>query len=332
MPISVERNYDLVTNPRLSVQLVVRNMDQWLPAALDSLRAQTCQDFEVIAVDDGSTDSTPQILQSVTDLPIRYVRTPGVGIAEGRNLAVMHAQAPVIATLDGDDIWLPWYVERMLMHLDRDPNAQIVSPELFMAYNGILSTERYYADGAPLCFFPENQLEACIRMNFVVPLTAFRREVFDVVGGYRTRAVTCSDWFFWIEAFAAGFRAIHEPLPCAVYNLRSGSQIASRTRLVTGRIAVLEHAKTVVPPGLASVIDEQLATQRMQLAIAIGKEAVLSGDRETVRTAFVKVARSKAASPRQRIGAGIAAALPRVARRVWETRATTATELRQERE
>lgn len=325
-----------MTNPRLSVQLVVRNAGRWLPTALDSLRSQTCQDFEVIAVDDGSTDDTTQILKSAADLPISYVRTPGVGVAKGRNLAVAHAQAPVIATLDGDDAWLPWYAERVLMHLDNNPDAHIVSPELLMAYGGALTVERYYADGSPLRFFAENQLEACIRMNFIVPLAAFRREVLDVVGGYRPWIDSCSDWCFWIEAFAAGFRAVHEPLPCAVYNLIAGSQIDSRTRLVTGRIAVLKHARGVVIPDLTSVIDEQLAIQRVQLAIAVGKETAMHGDRAEARTAFAEVTRSKAASPRQRIGAGIAAAFPGVARRVLEARATgrapTATELRRARE
>lgn len=310
-------------SPLLSVQLVVRDMELWLPAALDSLRAQTCRDFEVVAVDDGSTDATAHMLQSATDLPIRYVRTPGLGLAEARNVAIAHAQAPVIATLDGDDAWLPWYVERMLMHLDNDPGAHIISPELFMAYNHVLTTERYYIDGPPLQFFSEGQLEACIRMNFIVPLSAVRREVFDTVGGYRESAEACSDWLFWIEAFAAGFRAVHEPFPCAVYRVRPGSQIASRTRLVANRVALLEYVQTIVRGDLASVVTEQLTTQRMQLAIATGKEAALRGDSREARAAFSEVVRSRAASTRQRVGALIAGALPGVARRVLERRAKT---------
>lgn len=309
-----------MTTPLLSVQLVVRNVEAWLPTALDSLRAQTCRQFEVVAVDDGSTDATTEILRSATDLPICYVRAPGIGVPGGRNLAIAHAQAPVVATLDGDDAWLPWYVERTLMHLDQHPEAQIVSPELFLAYGDLLTAERYYADGSPLHFSFENQLEACIRMNFVVPLSAVRREVFDVVGGYRERVDPCSDWQFWIEAFAAGFRAVHEPLPCGIYRIRAGSQIATRSRLVRSRLALLEGLKGIVPPDLMPVVDEEIASHRMQIAIATGKEAVLSGDRHGARAAFAEVARSSLASPRQRVGAAIAAASPGVARRVLERR------------
>ena len=232
--------------------MAVRNEERWLPLTLDSLRAQTRTDFEVVAVDDGSTDGTSDMLQSASrTLNLKIVRTEGVGLGAARNRALEAATAPLFAVLDGDDLWLPHYVERLADRLENDPDVAIVSPELFIAVDEEVTGDRYYADGYPLQWFEGEQLEHLAEMNFIVPLSTFRREVVDVIGGYDPTPGAIEDWDFWIRAVQAGFRAGHISEPCGVYRLRMGSITTNRVKLIEGRIAVLKRLAASKGPAAA---------------------------------------------------------------------------------
>ncbi len=327
----------MTRDPALTVQLIVRDAEQWLPDALNSLRAQTRKDFEVIAVDDGSTDGTTAILHAATDLPITYIRTSGLGEAGARNAAVAAAQAPVVATLDGDDAWLPWYVERVLDHLDRDPDVDIVCPEALLALDGELTTDRYYDDGRPGRFFEDDQLEHLLRVNFVIAMSAARREVFETVGEYAWVGPMSTDWDFWIRAFEAGFRAVHDPYPCSIYRVRLGSLSASRVNTFAGHVAVLERAAGRLPERFAAIAETQLQLERRNLAVAEGKDALLRGDTSTARRSFAKVVRAAGASPKERLASALVVTSPRLGQRMLERRAAappprTAAEARRTRE
>lgn len=326
-----------MADPALSVQLVVRDTERWLPKTLESLRAQTRDDFEVVAVDDGSKDSTPALLEAArAHLPMRIFHTEGLGVVAARNIAIENARAPIVATLDGDDEWLPHYVETMVARLDSDRSIHIVSPEMLLAFDDTVVEDRYFRDGHPLRWFDDEQLENVLRMNFVSPMSAVRREVFDALGGYTPGTEAAEDWDFWIRAFAAGFRGGHDPEPRAIYRFRAGSLISSRTRLTSARVRVLEGAVVFLEGHARSVAQEALANQRLQYDIACGKEAMRNGDSGAARQAFLRVARSSQASARQRLGSLTAAAIPPLSRRILESRDSnapkTALELRAARE
>src|SRR5688572_29569191 len=100
----------MVAIPKVSVVLPVYNGARYLREALASVFAQTFQDFEIICVDNGSTDSTPEILQEF-DGRIRVIRQSNLGPCGGRNVGVSVATAPYVAFLDHDDRWYPHKLE-----------------------------------------------------------------------------------------------------------------------------------------------------------------------------------------------------------------------------
>jgi glycosyltransferase involved in cell wall biosynthesis len=108
--------------PRVSVLLPVRNGARWLNKAVESVLAQTLSDLELLAVDDGSTDATPEILAgfAARDSRVRLLRQRGVGLVAALNAGLAMARAPITARLDADDIALPHRLERQLLHLDRN--------------------------------------------------------------------------------------------------------------------------------------------------------------------------------------------------------------------
>jgi glycosyltransferase involved in cell wall biosynthesis len=99
--------------PFFSVIVPVYNRAATLEAALRSVLAQTCQDFEIVAVDDGSKDDPKAVIDAIADPRIRYIRQNNRGGSAARNLAIDNARGQFIAPLDSDDVFLPRHLETM---------------------------------------------------------------------------------------------------------------------------------------------------------------------------------------------------------------------------
>jgi glycosyltransferase involved in cell wall biosynthesis len=107
--------------PRVSVVIPVYNVESLVGTTLQSVLQQTYLDFEVIVVDDGSTDGSLEICQGFKDARIRIVSQKNRGLAGARNTGIRHAQGEYIAFLDSDDLWLPEKLAKHVAHLDASP-------------------------------------------------------------------------------------------------------------------------------------------------------------------------------------------------------------------
>lgn len=113
--------------PKVSVVMAVYNGQQHLPAALDSLWQQTLTDFELLVVDDGSTDDTAQILTDCTDPRLRVLTNPSQqGLAASLNTGLQQAVGEYVARMDHDDICLPRRLELQARYLDKHPDIDIL--------------------------------------------------------------------------------------------------------------------------------------------------------------------------------------------------------------
>ena len=108
--------------PFFSVIIPVYNRAAALASAIESVRAQTCQDFEIVVVDDGSTDDPRAVVERIADPRIRFIRQENQGGGVARNTAIDHARGRFIAPLDSDDVFLPEHLARMKMLLDGTTN------------------------------------------------------------------------------------------------------------------------------------------------------------------------------------------------------------------
>jgi glycosyltransferase involved in cell wall biosynthesis len=111
--------------PAVTIVIPTYNRVEWLGATLDSVAAQTFTDFEVVVVDDGSTDGTREYIASRPER-ILYAWQPNQGVAEARNhgLRVLHSE--FVAFLDSDDLWEPAFLEEAVGQLCRQPNLALV--------------------------------------------------------------------------------------------------------------------------------------------------------------------------------------------------------------
>ena len=110
----------------VSVIIPLYNKAPYILRALDSVAAQTFKDFEVIVVDDGSTDGGGGIVERYPDQRFRLVRQANAGPGAARNRGIREAQAPLVAFLDADDRWLPAYLETNVRILEEHPEAAAV--------------------------------------------------------------------------------------------------------------------------------------------------------------------------------------------------------------
>ena len=117
----------IAETPRVSVLLPVRNGMPWLPEAVESVLAQTWTDFELLAIEDGSTDGTAAYLRALTDPRLRIITTGGIGIARALNRGVAQARGEYVARHDADDRSHPTRFARQICALDEHPDVAVVS-------------------------------------------------------------------------------------------------------------------------------------------------------------------------------------------------------------
>ena len=109
--------------PRIAVIVPAYGVAHLLAEALDSLRAQSFTDWEAIVIDDGAPDVAGAVAPYLDDSRIRVLATDNRGVSTARNRAIAEARAPLIALLDGDDLFRPGYLAAMVAAMEVDPGA-----------------------------------------------------------------------------------------------------------------------------------------------------------------------------------------------------------------
>jgi glycosyltransferase involved in cell wall biosynthesis len=186
--------------PQISVILPVFNGERFLREAIQSVLCQQFRDFELIVVDDGSTDSSPAILQEFPG--IRVIAQKNAGQSAARNRGIAASSGELIALIDQDDRWYP-------TKLSRQVEALTASSHIGMHYSDIdaidvhgqIDTHRLLATHGMK--HPKHSLLDCVEQDMlIVPTTVmFRREVFEKTGGFDERLSGYEDDDLFIRMF-----------------------------------------------------------------------------------------------------------------------------------
>jgi glycosyltransferase involved in cell wall biosynthesis len=242
--------------PRISILMPCFNHGAFIGEAIDSVRSQTLQDFEIIVVDDGSTDSATVDVLSRLPSPICVLKTTNRGLPAARNHAAAHAAGAVFCALDADDKLAPTWFEKGMRRLDERPNVAFVSHwlETFGDEHWTWTPER--------CDLP-----SLLARNTVNGAALVRREAFEAVGGYdETMRDGCEDWDFWLRLVEAGFEGTI--IPEVLFSYRRRHDSMSR--------AMLEEARYRRP--LEALIGKHQDAYRAHLAeVLVAKESETEG-------------------------------------------------------
>ncbi len=220
----------LPAKPQVSVLMPVRNEVSYLPAALDSLYRQTLANWELIAVDDGSSDATPQILAAAAshDVRVRVIRREGGGLVAALNAGLEACRAPLLARLDGDDICHPRRLELQAAYLEAHPDAGLVAcnfrhfPRTGLK-QGMVDYESWQNS---LTGHPAIIRDLFVESPFVHPSIMTRRTIMEDLGGYHDSGWP-EDYDLWLRMAAAGVQFAR--LPHRLLFWRDHPERATRT-------------------------------------------------------------------------------------------------------
>jgi len=201
--------------PRISIIIPCFNLGQFVDEAVASVLAQTFQDFEILIVDDGSTD--PATIGRLADFicpKTRVWRTPNRGLAAARNFLISHAAGDFLCSLDADDRLHPEYFAKALRCFDEDPGLTFVS-----------SWIQEFGTQTTLSRQDRCDLPALLAEDTVMTAAVVRRQAVVDLGGYDERmpAPGDEDWDLWIRLVKAGHRGAIVPEVLFHYRRRPGS-------------------------------------------------------------------------------------------------------------
>jgi len=217
-------------HPRVSVLLPARNAAATLPETIASLRAQTLADFEVLAVDDGSTDATDALLRTwaADDPRVRVLHTEGIGIVGALTLALEHAVAPLIARMDADDVAHPDRLAAQLALLHERPDIAACGTGVRYFPRALVKPGalRYEAWLNSLIEPDDIARDIFVECPIAHPTLVIRRAALRGIGGYRDLGWP-EDYDLLLRLWAAGLRMAN--VPRVLLSWREGSDRASRT-------------------------------------------------------------------------------------------------------
>ena len=248
------------TQTEVDVIVPCYNVEQYVRRALDSVLAQTHQDFSIYAVNDGCTDNTMQVLETYAPRCVS-ISQAHAGPAAARNRAIRQSVSPFIAFIDADDEWLPEKLERQIFLLRRNESLGMVCSHCLISESGSEENRHILPDNVP---HTGRMFQHLVRNCFVfTPTVVVRRRCLEEIGLFNEALPVSEDFNLWLR-IAARWEIAFVPEVLAIVKKRPASlsiAIPPEERLRSG-VAALDHVRSTCS-GLSSA--EQHA---LRLALA----------------------------------------------------------------
>lgn len=187
--------------PIVSVIIPLYNSEPFICETIDSVLAQTYQDFEIIAVDDGSTDNTCALVTGRYGNRVTCIRQKNLGLSAARNTAIAHAQGEFLAFIDHDDRWLPEKLTLQLSLFQKNTHLALVFSDAYIVTS----------EGKQLCTSFKIAspcrgmvFHALLQDNFIPLSTVIvKKEAFAAFGPFDRKYKIAEDWDFFLKVSRA---------------------------------------------------------------------------------------------------------------------------------
>ncbi len=241
--------------PLISVIIPVYNGEKTIRETIESVLNQSFQDFEIIVIDDGSKDSTLEVVNSIQDPRLKVFSYPNARQAASRNRGFSHSAGEFIAFLDADDLWTPNKLEAQLKALQDNPQAAVA----YSWSNCIDETGQFLREASHstlsgdvypkllLCDFLDNGSNPLIR-----------RQALIEAGSFDESLPPAEDWDMWLR-LAAHYHFVAVPYPHILYRQSPNSESANLSRMASACARVIEQAFTQAPNSLQHLKKHSLA-------------------------------------------------------------------------
>ena len=207
--------------PKFSVIVPLYNKENYIKATLKSVLQQTYTDFEIIIVDDGSTDKSAAIVKEFQDARIKYFYQENLGASQARNKAIMLASGEYLALLDADDLWYPNHLQVINRLILNFPNEKIFA-------TGIHIQDRYGTHAAKYDLVkPGEQVLDFLKNSLAAPIlsgstTVLHDSIPEEIGYFDKEILSNQDTDYWIR-IGLKYNIVFTPSPTATYVYAPGS-------------------------------------------------------------------------------------------------------------
>ncbi len=264
--------------PEIAVIVPSYGVAHLLGEALDSLMAQEFTDWEAIVIDDGAPDDVAGAVEPyLADHRIRYFSTANHGVSAARNHAIAQTKAPLIALLDGDDMFRPTYLSRMVSAMNADQDAVICTCNARIF--GVVPFEALTIPDGCKMGVTATALDL-LRNNFNIYIgSTFRRADWERIGGFDPEMSHSEDLDFWIRLLLTGGHARYVDAVLGNYRVRGNSASANNLALIKGRIRMLEKVVVAHPVSPeATEAAEKLNSERAKAELEEAIITTIGGD------------------------------------------------------
>jgi hypothetical protein len=269
------------TPPLVSVVVPAYQAAQWISTALDSVLAQTFEDYEITVVNDGSpdTEELERVLAPYRHR-IRYLYQENQGPSGARNAGIRASRGRYIAPLDADDIWEPEHLAAQVMVLEADPSIDVVHADARIFGNSLQAGKTVME----LCPSASEEVTfaGVLTRQCTVPIcvSVARRESLLRAGLFDTALRRTEDFDLWLRILKQGGRITHQQRVLGRYRRHSGSLSSDPVVMIESVLVVL--AKAAEYQGITSVerqlIERQRHAECASLELHKGKRAFAAGD------------------------------------------------------
>ncbi len=227
----------------VSVVIPTYNLATHVKDAIESVLRQTYRDFELIVVDDGSTDNTEFVVTSYGDKVI-YVKQSNRGVSAARNRGIKISRSKYVAFLDADDLWAPEKLEEQVPFLEQDPDVGLVYSDASVVHEGRNIAASYLESRPAGSGYVFDQI---IQSFIILPSSAIvRRSCFDEVGLFDETLVVVQDLDLWL-AICYRWKVALVPKPLVVKRDRPGSLSSDPLLVAAENVRVYEKALRILP-------------------------------------------------------------------------------------
>jgi glycosyltransferase involved in cell wall biosynthesis len=270
---------DQTGSPLVSVIIPAYDVAKFIGDALNSAFAQSFKDYEVIVVNDGSPD-TPELERTLAPYMPRivYLKQENRGVSAARNTGIKAARGSLIAFLDGDDVWLPHYLEVQVKRIQADPTIAVLYPNVLM-FGGSAEEGEEFMTRCPSngeVTFERLLLQECNVSNCSIA----RKEALVRAGLFDESLRSVEDFDLWLRVIKSGGRIAYHRDVLARYRRRSDSLTADPIWLSEHILQVLRKVRerTDLTASERATVENQYEHFHALLSLHQGKHAFFSGD------------------------------------------------------
>lgn len=249
--------------PIVSIIIPAYNQGEFLKQAIQSSLAQTFSDFEVIVVDDGSTDSTPQVVKEFTDTRIHYIRQENKGLSGARNTGILNARGEYLTFLDSDDLFLPEKLTLLTAEFRRHPEAGMIAGQA-----KLIDQHGRPIDSTFNSVMPGDSAELILGNPFHVGSVMVLKSWQEKIGGFDESLRSYEDWDMWLRLVRAGCKIMTIDQPVSLYRFHTAQMTRNGNQMTRSSFAVLDKtfSQTDLPARWQQLHDQAYANAHIRAA------------------------------------------------------------------